>query len=267
MAASSLAASELKRAHLNLVDSSRRFFELDPGAAIEAGPGWLFGAGSSTHPAISNAAFRRDDEVEAEEFVQRAREFFALRGRGFSIWIRAGRAEDDDLAAAAGDAGFTSVYEMPEMILSAKLEPEPVPSGAELRRLDSEDEAPDFWAVAKEAYATNGFPPEVFAGYTNHAGLLAGNVAAFIARVDGEPASIAMTIISDGVAGIYWVGSRENARGLGLGRAVTVAATNAGFELGADVASLQASPMGQPIYARLGYEVVYDYRLMISPQP
>ena len=36
----------LRRAHLNLVDSSRWFFELDPGATIEAGDGWLFGAGS-----------------------------------------------------------------------------------------------------------------------------------------------------------------------------------------------------------------------------
>jgi hypothetical protein len=262
-----LAASELTRVHRNLVDSSRQFFELDPTATIEAERGWLFGAGSSTHPAISNAAFRREDSVEAEELVQRAREFFASRGRGFSIWVRAGRPEDDDLTAAAGVAGLTVVYEMPEMILPGELEPEPLPAGAELLRLSGEDQAPDFWAVAKDAYATNGFPPEVFAGYTNHAGLLAENVVAFIAYVDGEPASIAMTIVSDGVAGIYWVGSRGNARGHGLGRAVTVAATNAGFELGADLASLQASPMGRPIYAKLGFEALYDYRLMISPRP
>lgn len=262
-----MAASEFTRAHLNLVDSSRQFFELDPDAAIEAEPGWLFGAGSSTHPAISNAAFRRDDGVEAEEFVRRAREFFVSRGRGFSIWVRAGRPEDDDLIAAAGAAGLTAVYDMPEMILRGRLEPEPEPADAELCRLNSESEVPDFWAVAKEAYASNGFPPEVFAGYTNHAGLLAENVAAFVARVDGQPVGIAMTIVSDGVAGIYWVGSREGARGHGLGRAVTVAATNAGFELGADIASLQASPMGRPIYTKLGYEAVYDYRLMMSPQP
>jgi len=261
-----LAADELRRAHRNLVDSSRQFFELDPGAAIEAEPGWLFGAGSASHPVISNAAFRRDEEVDATEFLTRAGEFFASRGRGFSIWVRAGRPEDDDLAAAAEAAGFQAVFEMPEMVLrSGRLEPPPAP--AEVRKLSDEGEAADFWAVAKDAYLTNGFPPEVFAGYTNHAGLLADNVAVFIARVDGEPASIAMTIVSDGVAGIYWVGSRESARGLGLGRTVTVAATNAGLELGAEFASLQASPMGRPIYVKLGYEVVYDYRLMMSPRP
>lgn len=74
-----------------------------------------------------------------------------------------------------------------------------------------------------------------------------------------------MTIVNHGVAGVYWMGSLERARGEGLGRAVTEAATNAGFALGADTASLQPSPMGKPIYLKMGYEPVYDYRLSISP--
>jgi hypothetical protein len=262
-----LAGNELERAHLNLIDSSRQFFELDSNAAIEAEAGWLFGAGSATHPVISNAAFRSDDDVNAEDFIARAKEFFAARDRGFSIWIRAGQAADDDLAAAAEAAGFQAVYEMPEMLLGTELATEPLPADAELRRLSTEDEAPGFWQVAKEAYATNGFPPEVFAGYTDHSGLLAENVVAFIVYLDDEPASIAMTIVSHGVAGIYWVGSTERARGQGLGRAVTVAATNAGLGLGVEIASLQASPMGKPIYTKLGYETAFDYRLLMSPPP
>lgn len=262
-----MVADELRRAHRNLVDSSRQFFELDPGAAIEAEPGWLFGAGSSSHPAISNAAFRRDEEIDGNELIARASEFFSARERRFTVWVKAGQPEDDDLAAAAEAADFQAVYEMPEMLLrNGMLESPPLPPGSELRQLGATEEAPDFWAVAKDAYLTNGFPPEVFA-YTDHAGLLAENVAAFVAYLDGEPVSIAMTIVSDGIAGIYWVGSRERARGFGLGRAVTVAATNAGLELGGRIASLQASPMGRPIYTKLGYETVYDYRLLMSPQP
>lgn len=262
-----MASDALGRAHLNLVDSSRQFFELDPNAATEAAAGWLFGAGSATHPVISNAAFRRDDSVSPKDFITRAREFFAARERRFSIWVRAGQAADDDLASTAEAAGFQAVFEMPEMLLGSELATEQLPDGAELRRLNAEDEAPGFWKVAQEAYASNGFPPEVFAGYTNHSGLLAENVIAFVVYLDGEPASIAMTIVSHGVAGIYWVGSTERARGQGLGRAVTVAATNAGLALGAEIASLQASPMGRPIYTKLGYETVFDYRLLMSPPP
>lgn len=261
-----MAGDELRRAHRNLVDSSRRFFELDPGAAIEAEPGWLFGAGSATHPVISNGAFRREDEVDASELIARASEFFAARGRRFSVWVKAGQPEDNDLAAAAEAAGFEAVYEMPEMVLGERPAlSEPTP-GAELRKLESLEQAGDFWRVAIESYADIGFPPEIFSGYTNHAGLLADNVAAFIAYLEGEPVGIAMTMVSDAVAGIYWVGSRQQARGRGLGRAVTAAATAAGFELGADVASLQASPMGKPIYLAMGYEVAFDYRMFLSPE-
>lgn len=262
-----MAASPLQRAHLNLVDSSRQFFGLDPGAVIEAAPGWLFGAGSSSHPVISNGAFRRDDAVDAGELVARAKEFFAARERGFSIWVRGGQAEDRDLVAAAEAAGLQPVYEMPEMTLGEKLPPPELPSGAELRRLTATDQAADFWQVATTSYASIGFPAEVFAGYTNHAGLLAENVVAFLALLDGEPVSIAMTIVSHGVAGIYWVGSLEQARGKGLGRAVTVAATNAGFDLGADLASLQASPMGKSIYLELGYETAFEYQMWMATWP
>jgi GNAT superfamily N-acetyltransferase len=262
-----LAASPLQRAHLNLLDSSRQFFELDPGAAIEAGPGWLFGAGCSPHPVISNGAFRRDGGVDANEFVARAKEFFTAKGRGFSVWVRGGQAEDRDLVAAAEAAGLQLVYEMPEMTLPEKLEPSELRSGAELRKLTNVEQASDFWRVAIASYASIGFPPEVFTGYTNHAGLLAENVVAFLALLDGEPVGIAMTMVSHGVAGIYWVGSLEQARGKGIGRAVTVAATNAGFDLGADVASLQASPMGKPIYEAMGYETAFEYQMWMSPAP
>jgi GNAT superfamily N-acetyltransferase len=262
-----LAASPLQRAHLNLLDSSRQFFELDPGAMIEAEPGWLFGAGSSTHPVISNGAFRRDDGVDAGELVTRAREFFTARERVFSIWVRGGQADDRDLVLAAEATGFQLVYEMPEMTLGEKLAPPELPPGAELRKLTAVEQANDFWRVAIASYADIGFPPEVFTGYTNHAGLLAENVVAFLALLEGEPVGIAMTMVSHGVAGIYWVGSLEQARGKGIGRAVTVAATNAGFELGADIASLQASPMGKPIYLELGYEVAFEYQMLMSPTP
>lgn len=255
------------RVHLNLIDSSRQLFELDPGAAVEAGDGWVFAAGSSTHPVISNAAFRTDDGLDPDRLVTRAKDFFASRKRRFSIMLRGEEPEDLDLAAAADAAGFRLVYEMPEMTLAAPVVAAPIPAGAELRKLTSSEQARDYWKVAAASYVSIGFPPEVFGSYTNNSGLLAENVAAFIAYLDGEPASIAMTIVSHGVAGIYWVGSLELARGKGLGRAVTAAATNAGFELGAEVASLQASPMGKPVYEAMGYETLFDYRLFMSPAP
>jgi hypothetical protein len=256
-----------RSAHRNLVDSSRQLFELDPGAAVEAGQGWLLGAGTSTHPVISNAAFRSDDAADAAELIARARDFFGARERGFSVWVRGEQAEDRDLVAAAESHGLTLVYEMPEMVLGRRAEQRSLPPGAELRTVRSAEDAEAYWRVAVPAYASLGFPPETLASYTNHEGLWADNVVAILALLDGEPVSVAMTIVSHGVAGIYWVGTLERARGRGLAWAATAAATNAGFDLGAEMASLQASPMGEPIYSAMGYERIFDYRLLMSPSP
>jgi GNAT superfamily N-acetyltransferase len=256
-----------REAHLNLIESSRQLFVLDPGAEIESTDGWLFGAGRFSHPVISNAAFRADDSLDPAEFLDRAQAFFSPRKRGFSVWVRPDLDEDRELIATAEAAGLRSVHEMPEMVLNHSLDEEEPPAGAALRRIASADDASAFWQVAAAAYIGNGFPPETFSYYEDHEGLWADNVAAFLARVDGRPAAIAMTIVSRGIAGIYWVGTTEEARGRGLARALTATAVNAGFEMGAEIASLQASPMGEPIYRRMGFETIFNYRLFMQPAP
>ncbi|MGA8745024.1 MAG: hypothetical protein WB507_04070 [Solirubrobacterales bacterium] len=232
---------------------------------MEVRDGWTLGAGTSPHPVISNAAFRTDDELDPAELLGAARAFFGERGRGFSVWARSGVQEDRDLIKVAQDGGLQSIHEMPEMILDRRPPEHPLPDGLELRRVSSAGEASDYWRVATLAYSSLGFPAMTFDAYTNHAGLHSDNVAAFLVREDGEPLSIAMSIVSDGVAGIYWVGSVTTARGRGLGRTVTAAAVNAGFDLGAEIASLQASPMGESLYSAMGFEKVFNYRLLVSP--
>lgn len=255
-------------AHLNLVDSSRQLFELDPEAEIEAGEGWVFGAGRSSHPLISNAAFRVDDDLDPAELIARARDFFTSRGRGFALWARSGVDADGDLIETAAREGLQAAYAMPEMVLEGSgVGERPLPSRTELRRVASADDAGEYWQVATSAYASLGFPPEIFAFYERHDGLVAENAAAFLAYVGGAPAAIAMTILSHDVAGIYWVGTTPGVRARGLAWTVTAAAVNAGFELGARTASLQASPMGESLYRRMGFETIFDYKLLLCPAP
>ena len=47
---------------------------------------------------------------------------------------------------------------------------------------------------------------------------------------------------------------------------MTALAIRTGFEMGADIASLQASPMGEPIYEAMGFSTAFEYRLMLSPE-
>ena len=129
------------RAHVNLIDSSRQLFELDSGVRIEAGDGWLLGAGTSSNPAISNAAFRVDDGLDPAELLTRAREFFGRLGRGFSLWTRGDAEEDRDLLEAATAQGLNPFFEMPEMVLDRRPEEAALPDGVEMRRLTNGAEA------------------------------------------------------------------------------------------------------------------------------
>jgi hypothetical protein len=88
-----------------------------------------------------------------------------------------------------------------------------------------------------------------------------------VAYLDDAPVAAAQTVLSHGIAGVYWVGTVERARGSGLGEAVTRAVTNRAFDRGALVNTLQASPMGAPIYRRMGYETLYDYRGLVRFEP
>ncbi|MFL5907098.1 MAG: GNAT family N-acetyltransferase [Solirubrobacterales bacterium] len=252
-------------AHLNLVDSSRQLFELDSGVRFAEFDGALIGAGSHPHPAITNAVMRRDDAVEAGDLITEASRFFGDLERGFSVYVRGGY--DDDLVAAAEEHGLNFVYEMPEMVREQPVEHHSLPESAEVRRVTDTDQVGAYWELTAKAYVSVSFPPEVFGHYDRREGLLADNVDAFLGYLDGKPVSAAMTVVHDGVAGIYWVGTLEEARGRGLAWATTAAATNAGFDRGAELASLQASHMGEPIYARMGYETLYPYRLFMAPPP
>jgi GNAT superfamily N-acetyltransferase len=151
------------------------------------------------------------------------------------------------------------------MVLRRQPEPHPVPAGVELRRVATGEDAAAYWRVAEAAYTSIGFPPEVFSYYEDDAGFRADGTAGFLALLDGEPAGIAMTLVSHGIAGIYWVGATGRARGRGLGTAVTAAAVEAGLEMGPEIASLQASPMGESLYLRMGFETIYECRLYASP--
>jgi ribosomal protein S18 acetylase RimI-like enzyme len=85
----------------------------------------------------------------------------------------------------------------------------------------------------------------------------------YVAYVDGAPAATATLYRHDRVAGIYYVGTLKQYRRRGLGEAVTRQCVVDGFAAGCDMASLQASPEGQPVYKRMGFQLVGYYKTYI----
>ena len=79
------------------------------------------------------------------------------------------------------------------------------------------------------------------------------NLRLYQARVGGEPACVLGTLDHDSDLGFYFVATHPDHRGLGLASRLVSAAMVEGRERGLRTSSLQGSPMGRPIYARLGF--------------
>ncbi len=89
----------------------------------------------------------------------------------------------------------------------------------------------------------------------------------YIGEYSGKPIATSLLYISNGVAGIYAVSTLPEFRGKGFGAALTAFAAKEGFSNGCDLASLQASAVGVPVYFRMGFRFVFDYECWtISPK-
>jgi hypothetical protein len=90
-------------------------------------------------------------------------------------------------------------------------------------------------------------------------------VRMFLGWVDGHAVTTATVASTDGAAGVFSVGTLEAQRGKGLGEVMTAHAIRAGAEAGADIAYLQASPMGFRIYERMGFKTVTNHIMYMRP--
>jgi len=76
----------------------------------------------------------------------------------------------------------------------------------------------------------------------------------YLAILNGLPVGTSQLFLSAGVAGIYNVTCIAEARGQGIGAAITLAPLLKAREMGYQVAILQASRLGYNIYRRLGFQ-------------
>jgi ribosomal protein S18 acetylase RimI-like enzyme len=217
------------------------------GGIVHEEDGLLFVAGPSSYLRVM---MRMDAGVGGEAAVRRCGGFFGATEGGHIVVAR--EPDDADLAQAALAAGYTAAWTERPMALHAPPDPAPNADQIDVRVVSTPEQVVDYGAVVGEA---NDDPGErERAGLLFHdRTILAPHIAAFVAYLRGEPCSCAMTLVSHGVAGVFYVATIERARRRGLGDALTRTAARAGFALGARAAWLGASEMGAGLYRRIGF--------------
>jgi GNAT superfamily N-acetyltransferase len=162
--------------------------------------------------------------------------------RAWTVWV-----PEEDEAAGGALRAAGSVLDAAPRAMMAPLEEIDVGDGAgdvDWRPVEDPDE------VAPLAGPAFGMEPEVTAAASRG---LRGELRLYMARVDGRDAACVGTLDVERDCGVYMVATDPAFRGRGLATALMRQALLEARERGLQTTSLQATAMGAPIYARLGY--------------
>jgi len=255
----------LQLGDLNLAESHREISRWNPNTDMAEQGDILFVCGANTFPAV-NFVIRigRRPKSSPDKLISQAKEFFAKRKRSFTIIVRAHI--DQDLLDQCEVLKLHQISNLPGMFVEGMLGDRPLPDDVTLRHVTDKAMVNDFAEVVALSYTTLGLPEGVGRSvFSDPSGFLVPHLYAVVAYRDNKPASCALALMSHGIAGIYYVGTVEAARGMGLAEHCTRAVGNAAFKLGARCVILQASIYGEPVYKRMGYKEFTRYPWFICP--
>lgn len=207
----------------------------------------------------TNCAVRVDPNVSALDAWARAASFFGEIGHGFAFWTD--DTVDRDLADRLRSHGaqLNEPDPVPGMAIDHAVAPTPHASGVTL--VDDAQSLDELCEVVGVAY---GFGSGV-RGMLGDWPIDRSARAYVLRRAEGVAATA--VAIRDVAGGVYMVGTAPDWRRKGYGEAVTAVVTNDLLADGLPAVVLQASAMGEPIYARMGYRTFTTYRRWVVPAP
>ncbi len=260
-------AELLRLADLTLAEFFRQLARYGAGSRIVEEDGLVLFAGSHGQPnPFRNGAIRLDSRLTAEEALARAQRFFAPLKRSYVFWVRESESDLDELCRARG-MELVEPEGLPELYLEGPPAPlKPVPEGVVLRRTDDPTVRDDYVDVVAEGWGMDGMAHELAAQIFFHPDSMGDpNVIAYVAYVDGRPASGSMALLAYGIAvggngaTVPWARRRGLAE-LCYGAALQVAYN----EFGIRGSVCQSSPSGAGVWGKMGYRPLTHYMRYIG---
>ena len=107
-------------------------------------------------------------------------------------------------------------------------------------------------------------PPEIMAPFSSPEAFTLPGAVPYLAREDGQVAAVGLGIFGEGIAGIFNIATVPAYRGRGYGRAVSSRIGADGVARGADLAYLQSSEDGYPLYESMGFRTAETWTYLSS---
>ncbi len=85
----------------------------------------------------------------------------------------------------------------------------------------------------------------------------------WVGYLDNEPVCTAQLVLDGSTAGIYYVATAEQHRGKGYGGLISRRAVDEAARRSSLMVGLQPSPLGRPVYERIGFRVVAEYETYV----
>lgn len=212
--------------------------------------------------AFFNGVYPTGHVDDPDQLIADATTFMAARNVPWLLWVRDG--VNEALLDAGRRAGLTDAVGPLAMALPEIPEPPPRPDGLAITVVRDADEL----EVSRDLQARGFEMPREFVEVLAAESMLDDpTLAMVIGTVDEVPVSTALVSVTGTTAGIYSVATPPEHRRNGYGEAATWAALAEGRRLGCDHSILQASPMGAPIYRRMGYLDLGPYVQLASEPP
>lgn len=190
----------------------------------------------------------------------------ATRGRKDRFIVSLRRGTDDRFVPLMRELGLVLLSDDP-WIPGMALYPLPegssvAPAGHEIRRVTVQAGLDDHVRTAAAGFE---MPEEMLRQVMTGSALDLPGISIYVGYTDGEPVTSGLGGRTGRTIGVYNIATIPSARGRGYGAAMTERVAADGAAAGCDVAILQASDMGFPIYERMGYRTVVEYMGYVDP--